>query len=285
MSVTTAKIRAREKATGKKAHIGLDSAGNLHYAFDNATLQSIITKANNILDEQNSAKAVQQAKDLAAYNNDLAMKNTQSANQFNASQAQLNRDFQMEMSNTAHQREVADLKAAGLNPVLSAGGSGASSPSGSTASGSAAPVDMGATSAAVEMAKSAMSAKTELAKASISAKTQLQMNRDNINSAQSINNKSLALQKELGLLGFDNAITQALINQASSKYSADIAAGASKYVADNPNNLTGAIIKSLSGQSYSGSGLFNNAKKVASAIGKKLQHRSKDTSKYHGSVR
>ena len=53
---------------------------------------------------------------------------------FNANEAQKQRDWQTMMSNTAHQREIADLQAAGLNPVLSGtGGQGASTPSGGVA--------------------------------------------------------------------------------------------------------------------------------------------------------
>lgn len=58
--------------------------------------------------------------------------------QFNAQEAQKNREWQERMSNTAYQRAMADMKQAGLNPILAYQQGGSSTPGGSSASGTAA---------------------------------------------------------------------------------------------------------------------------------------------------
>lgn len=55
---------------------------------------------------------------------------------FSAQEAQKTRDWQEYMSNTAYQRAVKDMIAAGINPVLAASQGGASTPGGATGSAS-----------------------------------------------------------------------------------------------------------------------------------------------------
>lgn len=63
----------------------------------------------------------------------LGMEGQKDANQANRDIAREQMNFQREMSNTSYQRQVKDLQAAGLNPLLGIGGGGASTPQGASA--------------------------------------------------------------------------------------------------------------------------------------------------------
>lgn len=117
----------------------LDDAANFLNNFGGA----IGGLASGGLNYAGQQSANQTNRDINLMNNQWAFNNSMINNAFNAMEAEKARTFQAIMSSTSFQRGMADMQAAGLNPILAFGKGGASTPSGASASGSPAQVSQG----------------------------------------------------------------------------------------------------------------------------------------------
>lgn len=86
---------------------------------------------------QMDANRIAQA-EQAQIDRDFQLNSAREAMNFSAAEAAKQRNWQQMMSNTAYQRAVQDMRAAGINPILAYTQGGASTPSGAAGTGYAA---------------------------------------------------------------------------------------------------------------------------------------------------
>lgn len=204
----------------------------------------------------NNAWSAQQASNLR----DWQSREAEKVRKYNAAEAEKNRSWQEFMSGSAHQREIEDLKKAGLNPVLSAlGGNGASTTSGATASSQAPSGAMGSTDfsgsqALVGLLGSFLQQQTQLAQMNTSALTNLAV--ADKYTAMSKYTAELGASTQLQTTAMNNAVQRFVsennLSAAQAQAAANVAAAtihkeASMYSADQ-NYLTQTKVAEMNGE-------------------------------------